>query len=355
MTANTTEFENFLDQFSENDWTATIVGLLPAIHEVDRNAVQIWFRFYPLALFRYLQKAENKAALVQKFVMQGNYELTSQIDESHHFLYGHKFWSEVKNAVSERLANGAPASDLATEIKSIAKSAAGKVNADESLLTAISAVGLMTLVQSGRQAFESSAGKPTLTGIHDKSPAKVVEERRRQDSQGFFGFLKTVNKEYTVTFDEARDKRFKGFENEEVASAAARENSEDWSAKDPRRIEGPIPVECRSASCGVCWVGVLGGAENLSDVEKRERTRLQNFGYVETSENKPLMRLACQARLHGAVTVVIPPWNGNFGKDIYGVPEVELEPVTTSAVELRQTLGKVGVPQRDNKPDTGEI
>jgi hypothetical protein len=27
-----------------------------------------------------------------------------------------------------------------------------------------------------------------------------------------------------------------------------------------------------------------------------------------------LIRLACQAQTHGAVSIVIPPWNGVFGK-----------------------------------------
>jgi uncharacterized 2Fe-2S/4Fe-4S cluster protein (DUF4445 family) len=36
------------------------------------------------------------------------------------------------------------------------------------------------------------------------------------------------------------------------------------------------------------------------------------FGYVDSAEEQPLIRLACQARAHGAVSIVIPPWNGVF-------------------------------------------
>ena len=79
-------------------------------------------------------------------------------------------------------------------------------------------------------------------------------------------------------------------------------------------MEGPIPVECRSASCGTCWVGVLGGAEGLSDVGVREGKKIKEFGYIDSGEPKPLIRLACQALAQGAVSVVIPPWNGQFGK-----------------------------------------
>jgi hypothetical protein len=38
------------------------------------------------------------------------------------------------------------------------------------------------------------------------------------------------------------------------------------------------------------------------------------FGYLESDDAKPLIRLACQAKAHGAVSIVIPPWNGIFGK-----------------------------------------
>jgi hypothetical protein len=48
------------------------------------------------SLHKYLQTAEDKAVAVQKFVMQGKFELKDQIDSSHDFLYGHRFWKEVK-------------------------------------------------------------------------------------------------------------------------------------------------------------------------------------------------------------------------------------------------------------------
>jgi hypothetical protein len=59
---------------------------------------------------------------------------------------------------------------------------------------------------------------------------------------------------------------------------------------------------------------VLGGAEKLSDVGVREGKKIKEFGYIDTAEPKPLIRLACQAQANGAVSIVIPPWNGQFGK-----------------------------------------
>jgi hypothetical protein len=67
---------------------------------------------------------------------------------------------------------------------------------------------------------------------------------------------------------------------------------------------------------GVMWY-VLGWrtwrAEKLSDVAAREGKKIKEFGYIETAEPKPLIRLACQAKAQGAVSIVIPPWNGNLG------------------------------------------
>ena len=63
------------------------------------------------------------------------------------------------------------------------------------------------------------------------------------------------------------------------------------------------------------------------------------FGYKQPEDEKPFLRLACQAKAFGNVTIVIPPWNGVFGKKVYGnVDELELEPVTTSAKALREAV-----------------
>jgi ferredoxin len=335
-------FEDFLNKFDENEWLKTLDSLLLAIHAVDRNAVQIWFRFYPLSLYRYLRTAEDKAVAIQKFVMQGKFELKDQIDSSHDFLYGHKFWKDVKDEITKRAESfNDENADLSDEIKQIAKTVAGRVKADESLLIGITAIGLMTLTQVGFEAFKNAAGnieKPK--GLMTKSPEQIVSKRAKDDGQGILGFLKTVNKEWTVRYDESKDSgKFKIMNDEEIASGAARDQSQNWLAQDPRCGEGVIPVECRSAACGTCWVGILGGEEKLSDVAPRERRQMKIFGYNQPENAKPFLRLACQARVEGNATIVIPPWNGVFGKKIYGnVGELELEPATTSAAKLRETI-----------------
>src|SRR6266576_5012505 len=95
-----TPFEKFLNQHDEEAWSATLATLLRSIHEVDKNATQIWFAFYPLSLFRALQRAEDKDELAKQLLMQGHYELKDQIDSSHTFLYGHRYWPQVKKAVA---------------------------------------------------------------------------------------------------------------------------------------------------------------------------------------------------------------------------------------------------------------
>src|ERR1700730_12438756 len=82
-------FETFLNQHDEEAWSVTLVTLLRTIHEVDRNATQIWFVFYPLPLLRALQQSDDRDKLAAQLLLQGTYELKDQIDGSHAFLYGH--------------------------------------------------------------------------------------------------------------------------------------------------------------------------------------------------------------------------------------------------------------------------
>ena len=311
-------FEEFLNQHDEEAWSATITSLLRSIHEVDKAATQIWFAFYPLRLFRALEQAEDKDKLMQELLMQGNYFLKNQIDSSHAFLYGHRYWPEVKKAVERHAESQTEvcATSLKDQIVAVAGEVATRLKIDQSLVVGITAVAFMTVQQAGLGAFRAAAGEIQIDRKHaKKSPDQILRERAKDDSQGLLGFLKTVDKKWTVTFDENDDSaRYKLNNAQDLAWGAAEDRTRDWRAIDPRRVEGPIPVECRSASCGTCWVGVLGGADKLADVAVREGKTIKEFGYIDTAEPKPLIRLACQAQAHGAVSIVIPPWNGQFGK-----------------------------------------
>ena len=341
---NETTFEQFLNRQDEESWSAALATLLRSIHEVDRNAVQIWFAFYPLELWRVLNEAEDRDQLAQQLLLQGDYELKNQVDSSHHFLYGHRFWPQVKSAVEQSAEfDSAQGDSLADRILNVAHSVAKQIGKDESLLVGITAVGFMTLQQVGWETFKAASGSIVIDKKHAKqSPEQILRDRAKDDSQGLLGFLRTVNKRWTVTWDE-NDSRanYKLHEGQDLAWGAAEDQSRDWRAMDPRRSEGPIPVECRSASCGTCWVGVIGGAEKLSDVAAREGKKIKEFGYIDTAEPKPLIRLACQAKANGAVSVVIPPWNGQFGKFLRSQRNSRNENQASETPQIAATINEV--------------
>jgi hypothetical protein len=182
-----TAFETYLSEQNEEAWSAALATLLRSIHEVDRAATQIWFAFYPLSLFRALEATEDRAKLAHDLLLQGDYELKNQIDSSHHFLYGHRFWPQVKRAVEENAREGVekatntlggvpetsvdsnsqhPAPDtrhpgslkLADQILEVARCVAREIKKDESLLVGITAVAFMTLQQVGLEAFKAAPG-----------------------------------------------------------------------------------------------------------------------------------------------------------------------------------------------------
>lgn len=319
MTLATTKtpFETFLDEHDDEAWSATLTTLLRSIHEVDRNATQIWFAFYPLSLFRALQSSDDPDKLASQLLLQGKYYLLDQISSSHTFLYGHRFWPTVKAAVEKHAAGfSATKTPLVDQIATVAQTIAQDSSIDRSLLVGITAVAFMTVQQVGLTAFKNDPGRMLIEPKQaQRSPEQILRERAKDDSQGILGFLKTIDKKWTITFDENDPSAKYRMNNvQDLAWGAADDRSRNWREIDPRRVEGPIPVECRSASCGTCWVGVLGGAEKLSDVAAREGKKIKEFGYIDTAEPKPLIRLACQAQTYGAVSIVIPPWNGVFGK-----------------------------------------
>lgn len=328
-TITETPFETYINQQAEEAWAATLTTLLRSVHEVDKNATQIWFSFYPLSLFRAFEATDDPEKLAAQLLLKGVYHLKDQIDSSHKFLYGHRYWPKVKKAVEEFATNfnASETAQLSDQILKVARQVAQTEKIDESLLVGITAVGFMTIQQGGLAAFKNAPGEMLLDRKHaKKSAAQVLRERAVDDSQGLLGFLRTVDKKWTVTHDESDDAaKYKLNNAQDLAWGAEADRSRDWRELDPRRVEGPIPVECRSASCGTCWVGILGGAEKLSDVAVREGKKIKEFGYIDTTEPKPLIRLACQAQALGAVSVVIPPWNGVFGKYLKSLKSINEE------------------------------
>lgn len=304
-----------LGRYDSASWQRALDDLIPEIHEVDRQATRIWFMFFPLDLHQVLEAANGDEQTVRKLGLMGRWRLADQVDSSHRFLYAHRYWPQVKSAIGTLTEWP---DTLPGVIRAVGDAAARTARVDRELVLGMSAVGLMTLRQAGVEAVAAARGTIHLTDrVRAMTPHQVLKRRAKDDWQGVFGFTRGVHKRWTVTFDEnAPEATFTVISGQEVASAA-QNDKRDYRTRDPRCTpgEGPIPVECRAASCGTCWVGVLGGADKLSPVvERDEGRRMKVFGYLDTAEPNPIIRLACQARAFGAVSIVIPPWNGMFGR-----------------------------------------
>jgi ferredoxin len=305
--------EAFLRQFTAADWTAAREAILPSAHGVDRTAVRIWSHFFPLPLSDAFECADDAAALTRRLRIDGNPRLVpDQIEASHWFFHAHRHWPAVKASIASFAERDDDRSvrDLVPVVRAVAAEAAAASGVSEGLLVGISYVGLMTLRQVGLEAFRApSARADPATSVPARSPDAMLAARQRDDSQGVFGFLRSTRR-FSVVFDERRaDARFPILENQHLTTAAAAD-TRDYT-RGPRRFqEGPIPAQCRSATCGTCWIGVLGGAGKLSAIEADEARKLREFGYLDVQEARPIIRLACKARAFGNVTIVIPPWNG---------------------------------------------
>jgi ferredoxin len=315
-------FEAHLSRFSPGDWATAVETLAPEIHPIDLDATRVWCAFFPLELHVALDAVDpaDRPALERKLGLMGRWRLEDQIDSSHTFLYGHRYWPQTKRAVLAISAESSFPAGLPEIVTRVADHVSRTCSVDRDQLIGIVIAGLMTLRQCGIEAFTSSNGTVQLPmPVQAKSIRQVRRRRAAQRSQGVFGFLRGGRKRFRMTFDEnATDGTFDLIAGQDIASGA-QSDKRDHRSKDSRCIpgEGPIPVECRAASCGTCWIGVLAGADRLSPIDPAdEGKRLKVFGYPQpkNASGAPIIRLACQAKPDGDVTFVIPPWNGIIGK-----------------------------------------
>lgn len=310
-------FFSALSSCSQRTWNDTVDRLVSSIHPVDQNATRIWFAFWPLKLAASLRESEDLQQTVRQLELDGRYRLEEQMDSSVRYLYGSRFWPSVKEAVlrraQEREEGESPDTDqLERVIRNTAGNLADRLSLAESLLLGITAIGFMALQQVGPESFlQTSQPKPARSdSLPD--PDKIVRSRRTPRRR-FLNLLRTVDKRYTVTFDESRrDGHFEVIQGQDISMAAQRD-PRDYRSQDPRCDEGPIPFQCRTASCGYCWIGILAGESHLIELSDYEKRRLHYFGYLPRDRevgSHPVIRLACQAKCYGDVHIVIPPWNG---------------------------------------------
>lgn len=253
-------FLSFLNQHDDDAWLRVVDRLDPSIHAVDRTAARIWFHFYPLALDQAMARAPRPDRLADALLLKGRWRLADQIDASHYFLYGHCHWPAVhRDVLAYATRATSPGSlDLGAQIQEIARETARELRVDVSVLLGITAVGLRTLQQVGPEAFAAaSAAAPRLERNVRVTPEQVLAARARNDRQGLLGWMRGERREWTVVFDE-RDPacRFPLIHSQHLTTAAALD-SREHRGRDASRSEGPIPVQCRSCSCG----DVLGGRD----------------------------------------------------------------------------------------------
>jgi ferredoxin len=306
-------FLAFLAPTDDATWLRLIDRLEASLHPVDRAATRIWFHLYPLALQRAME-LPNAADLARRMTLAGRWKLADQIDTSHRFLYGHRFWEPVRRAAIEHVdATDAPGSlDLGAQVHAIARRAAAAASVDEAIVLGISAVALRTLQQVGPDRM-AGPSQPVLERLTAASPEAVLRQRERR-STGMFGLLRRAGRAEVVFDEHNQDARFPLIPSQHLTTAAALDRR-PWRDSDARCSEGPIPVQCRSCSCGTCWIGVLAGADRLSPVDDRERDKLRECGVVVEGSH-PVVRLSCMAQAFAPTTIVIPPWNGLVGRVI---------------------------------------
>ena len=312
-------FLAFLAQHDDQAWHRAVDRLQAAMHPVDRDATRAWFHLYPLRLQRALDGAGDPVALARHLRLAGRWRLADQRDTSHHFLFGHRYWPEVGDTL-RRFAGGpvAPGSlDLAAQVQEVARLVAASLRVEVSWVVGITAIALRTLQQVGlAESGGARVQHPQLRG--EDHPDRIVRRRERDGAPRWFGFLRGGRRRWAVTFDERQPVRsFPLIDSQHLTTAAALD-ARDYRSVDRRCSEGPIPVQCRSCSCGTCWVGVISGKEHLSPVDAREHTTIGALGYIATDESRPIVRLACMAQASGPVTIVIPPWNGQIGARLAG-------------------------------------
>src|SRR5215467_5770303 len=139
-----------LNKRSEAEWLEAVETLSACTHEVDRDAVQVWFRFFPLGLRRFIENIGDEAEARRSLGLLGDYDLADQIDTSHRFLYGHRYWPKVKHAIEAEAENFSDENlSLVEVVKKISMELSERLSVERPLLNAIVVIGLMTLNQVG--------------------------------------------------------------------------------------------------------------------------------------------------------------------------------------------------------------
>ena len=200
--------------------------------------------------------------------MQGDLELKDQIDTSHHFLIRPSILEDRKtrSKKSRRLRyERSKHRTTGRMIKSdIGMHVAEKLNVERQLVNAIAAVGLATLNQVGVEALKARIRRDRTGQMMSKSPDAIIAERAKRRFAGHFRISQDHRQKILrLLFRHKFRRQIPRHARRRDRTASQKDRSQDWQEQDERCWEGPVPIECTSASCGTCWVGVLGGREKL--------------------------------------------------------------------------------------------
>src|SRR5688572_22600219 len=142
-------FLSFLYQLDDAAWKKVVDELQTAIHPVDQRATRVWFAFFPVKLHQALINSLDPAETAKKLILKGRHSLADQIDSSAEFMYGHRYWPEVKRAVAGHAMAANSGAPLADQIREVSRNLAQNVKAAESLLVGIVAIAFGSLQQVG--------------------------------------------------------------------------------------------------------------------------------------------------------------------------------------------------------------
>lgn len=253
-----------LSRYAQADWATAVSTLALEFHPVDANATRVWFAFFPLALADRSRLAERAAT-------------------SHTFLYGHRYWPQVKRAVVAAARDASWPTHLAELMVKIADHATRTTQVDRDQLLGITGAALMTLRQAGMAAFEASAN---VVQLPNWAHVRSVRQVRRTRAVGPWRLSPHFGK---------RLLRMR--------------HSEDAPDAFTDIVVGQPVAACRGGDCRDCVIGVLSHADKLSPIDPAiEGVRLAALGYGEahTVDGAALIRLACQAVPSDNITFVRP-------------------------------------------------
>jgi hypothetical protein len=258
--------DDHLSRYTHADWVSAIETLTPEIHPIDLHATRVWF------------------ALVAET------PLADRIETSHTFLYGHRYWPQIKRAVLAAAKETAWPTILPELLDRTADYATRTTQVDRDQLLGITAAALMTLSRVGLDAFAATSGSVQIPKWGHVRSVRQVRRARLHQAWRPFGALFSAPR-FRIRYSEAsKDAVFDVGEGATIASGM------------------PAALRRCGATCsGACAIGVLAGAQDLSTMAADELAQMSasRIHQAKSVDGYPLIRLACYARPGGDMTIVV--------------------------------------------------